>query len=310
MEDLFATRHISPMLCFISEPFDSEDFVFELKLDGIRCIAYLSPNETSLKNRKDKDILQTFPELKNINKCVQKKCILDGELVCLGEDNKPDFFALQSRCLKSDKFKIELAQKLSPVQYCVFDILYYDDKNLINLPLLKRKDYLKKYVKEQNGITISRYIAGNGKDFFELIKKRDLEGIVAKRVDSVYKIGKRSESWLKIKTFNEDDVIICAYELNKNGKLRTTLFGTYDKNNEFKILGKVSLGILPYQKIIISQPKGVPLTNKYPNMNWIQPSLVATIKYLIRTESGGFRQPVFKCIREDKTIKDIRKDAK
>ena len=144
MEDLFLKRHISPMLCFDSQPFDSEDFIFELKLDGIRCVSYLSQNEVNLKNKKDKDILETFPELKNINKCVQKNCILDGELVCLGADNKPDFFALQSRCLKTNKFKIELAQKLSPVQYCVFDILYYDNKNLVDLPLLERKKKFRK----------------------------------------------------------------------------------------------------------------------------------------------------------------------
>jgi len=203
-----------------------------------------------------------------------------------------------------------LAQKFSPVQYCVFDILYYENQNLVDLPLLERKKYLEKFILEQNGITISRYISTRGKDFFELVKQQNLEGIVAKRIYSTYQIGKRSESWLKIKTFNEDDVIICAYELNKDGKLRTTLFGTYNKYGQFVIIGKVSLGILPFEKIITSQPKSDPLSNKYPRMNWIKPTLVATIKYLIKTESGGFRQPVFKGVRDDKTVEDIKKEAK
>ena len=122
------------MLLNQSEPFDDKDYIYELKLDGIRCIAYLDRNKVTLQNKRYKDVTEQYPELKEMFKCVKNRVILDGELVVL-TDGKPDFYALQTRSLMTDKFRIEIAAKRNPVQYVAYDILYNDGKILADLAM-------------------------------------------------------------------------------------------------------------------------------------------------------------------------------
>ncbi|MBO7368985.1 MAG: hypothetical protein J6U25_01710, partial [Clostridia bacterium] len=198
MKDLFEEKNISPMLLYQVEPFDDEDYIFELKFDGIRCIAYLSPDSVLLQNKRFKDVTELYPELLEMKKCVKKRTILDGELVIIS-GGKPDFYALQARSLMTDKFRIDLAAKKNPVQFVAYDILYYDGKDLTGLELLERKAYLSKCVKEGKNLSITRFIEKNGVAFFELAKKEGLEGVVAKKKDGLYHIGKRTRDWVKIK---------------------------------------------------------------------------------------------------------------
>ena len=192
MADLFEEKNISPMLLNeVKEPFDDENYIYELKLDGIRCVAYLEPKSVTLQNKRYKDLTPIYPELSDICKCVKKRVILDGELVVL-TDGKPDFYAIQARSLMKNKFKISLAAKKNPVQFVAYDILYYDGKDLTDNPLMDRKDYLSKAVTEGHNLSISRRIEKNGVAFFELAKKEKLEGIVAKKKDGLYHIGKRT----------------------------------------------------------------------------------------------------------------------
>lgn len=117
MADLFEDKKISPMLLHeVNEPFDDEDYIHELKLDGIRCVAYIDPKSVILQNKRFKDLTPIYPELSGICECVKKRVILDGELVVM-TNGKPDFYALQRRSLMADSFKISLAAKKNPVQF-------------------------------------------------------------------------------------------------------------------------------------------------------------------------------------------------
>lgn len=204
MSDLFHDKNISPMLLHeVKEPFDDKEYIYELKLDGIRCIAYLG-KEVVLQNKRFKDVTEIYPELSDMCKCVKKNTVLDGELVVL-TDGKPDFYALQKRSLMGDKFRIQLAARKNPVQFAAYDILYYDGKDLTDKPLMERKAILSEKVSEGNGLSISRYIEEKGIAFFELAKEQDLEGIVAKRKDGLYHIGKRTSDWIKIKVMQDED---------------------------------------------------------------------------------------------------------
>ena len=121
MADLFEEKNISPMLLNeVKEPFDDDDYIYELKLDGIRCVAYIEPKSVTLQNKRFKDLTDIYPELSDICKCVKKRVILDGELVVL-TDGKPDFYALQKRSLMGDKFRISLAAKKNPVQFVAYE---------------------------------------------------------------------------------------------------------------------------------------------------------------------------------------------
>ncbi|MCM1296784.1 MAG: hypothetical protein NC311_14700, partial [Muribaculaceae bacterium] len=186
MADLFKDKNISPMLLHeVKEPFDDKDYIHELKLDGIRCIAYIEPKSVTLQNKRFKDVTNIYPELADMCKCVKKRVILDGELVALS-DGKPDFYALQRRSLMGDSFKISLAAKRKLVQFVAYDILYYDGKDLTDKPLMERKAILEKAVTEGHNLSISRFIEEKGIAFFELAKKENLEGIVSKKKDGLY----------------------------------------------------------------------------------------------------------------------------
>ena len=106
MSDLFDEKNISPMLLYETQPFDDKDYIYELKLDGIRCLAYIDAKSVNLRNKRNKDVTAIYPELAEMNKCVKKRVILDGELVVLDKDGKPDFYALQRRSLMADSFTI------------------------------------------------------------------------------------------------------------------------------------------------------------------------------------------------------------
>lgn len=304
MSDLFCDKNISPMLLHeVKEPFDDKEYIYELKLDGIRCIAYLGKNVV-LQNKRYKDVTAIYPELSEMYRCVHCNSVLDGELVVLTE-GKPDFYALQKRSLMGDPFKIRLAARRTPVQYAAFDILYDNGKDLTALPLTERKSILQKRVKEGNGLSISRFIEENGIAFFELAKRKALEGIVAKKKTGLYHIGRRTHDWVKIKVMQDEDLLVCGYQPDENGAPKDLILGYYDENGELKCRGKVYLGVSKEERFMIARVAREnavenPWFEKYKNAVWLKPKLVGTVHFMHETENGGMRQPVWKGLRTDK----------
>ncbi len=303
MSDLFIDKNIDPMLLYETEPFDSDEHIFELKLDGIRCIAYIEPKSVVLQNKRHKDVTDIYPELSDMKKCVKKRVILDGELVVL-IDGKPNFYALQKRSLMSDEFRIKLAAKNDPVQFVAYDILYLDGKDLTDKPLMERKEMLNKAVTEGHGLSVSRYIEKNGKDFFELAKQEQLEGIVAKQKDGLYHIGKRTHDWVKIKVMQDEDLFVCGYQPDEYGNVKDLILGYYDDNDKLQCRGKVYLGVSESDRKIIGEfaKKNTvkrPWFEKYKNAVWLKPELIGTAHFMHETESGGMRQPEWKGWRVD-----------
>ena len=303
--DLFEDKNISPMLLHeVKEPFDDKGYIYELKLDGIRCVAYIEPKSVTLQNKRYKDVTETYPELLELSKCVKKRIILDGELVVL-TDGKPDFYSLQRRSLMSDKFRIQLAARKNPVQFAAYDIIYYNGKDLTDKPLMERKAILSENVNEGNGLSISRYIEEKGIAFFELAKQQGLEGIVAKKKDGLYHIGEKTRDWIKIKVMQDEDLLICGYQPDESGNVKDLILGYYDDNGMMKCRGKVYLGISKEERKIIADfaKKNTvkkPWFDKYKNVVWLKPELVGTAHFMHKTESGGMRQPVWKGLRDDK----------
>lgn len=285
----------------VKEPFDDGDYIYELKLDGIRCIAYIDDKSVTLQNKRTKDVTDIYPELSDMCKCVEKRTILDGELVVL-TDGKPNFYALQKRSLMRDKFKISLAAKKNPVQFAAYDILFYDGQDLTALPLLKRKEILSKNVKEGFHLSISRYVSTHGVAFFQLTKEQELEGIVAKKKNGLYHIGKRTRDWVKIKVMQDEDLLICGYRPDASGQVKDLILGYYD-GGELKCRGKVYLGISGEERKIISEfaknnTVEKPWFERYKNAVWLKPELVGTAHFMHETQSGAMRQPVWKGLKE------------
>ena len=304
MSDLFHDKNISPMLLNeVKEPFDDKDYIYELKLDGIRCIAYLGKG-VELQNKRFKEVTAIYPELSGMSNCVKKNTVLDGELVLLS-NGKPDFYALQKRSLMGDKFRIQLAAKKQSVQFAAYDILYYNGKDLTDKPLMERKAILQEKVTEGNGLSISRYIEEKGIAFFNLAKEQELEGIVAKKKDGLYHIGKRTSDWIKIKVMQDADLLVCGYQPDEDGMPKDLILGYYDENGNLQCRGKVYLGVSKEEQAIIlkNAKKNTvkrPWFEKYKNAVWLKPELIGTAHYMHETESGGMRQPVWKGLRDDK----------
>lgn len=308
--DLFERRTLSPMLIGAEQPaFDSPDYLYELKLDGVRCLAYLS-DKTELINKRSLMVAPIYPELKEIHKQNRaKRVILDGELIVM-KDGKPDFFEMQRRALKSNATKIAIAANSLPVTFITFDILYKDGKDLTTLPLKDRKAILDKTIRDGDRMAKSRVIDGSGTALFDLTQKQGLEGIVAKRKDSLYHWGKRTKQWIKSKNLMDDDYVITGY-IPKDAGVTSIVIAQYDATNSLKYKGHVTLGVsgevfrkissLPHLAAPAFEP---PSGNE--NAAWVSPMLVCTVKFMEKHKNGGLRQPVFKGLRDDKTPEECR----
>lgn len=303
---LFEEKNIAPMLIGADgDAFDDVNYLFEIKWDGERCIAYLDPKAgTELRNKRNVKMLPKVPELSEIHKQVTKRCILDGELMVL-KDGKPDFFEIQRRSLMSNRFRIELAAKQYPATFIAYDILYLDGKDVTLQPLEQRKALLQKTVRQNERLAISKTIEGQGKALYRFAEQQQLEGVVAKRKDSVYIQGKRTKDWVKIKCMEDDDFIVCGY-IKKENHMTSLVLGKY-RHGEMVYKGHVTLGVggKPFQQIA-ELPRAIraPFTDTARGSEdaiWVAPMLVCTVEYMHKTQNGGMRQPVFKGLRMDKT---------
>ena len=284
MSDLFDQHGYAPMLIGRSEEaFDSEDYLYEIKWDGTRCLAYCS-DHTELINKRDKLLNDQFPELLTLHRCLPKPAVLDGEIVVF-HDGKPDFYALQRREMLRSAFRIHLAQESDLATFIVFDILEYNGKDLTGLPLVKRKEKLKGF-KESETAVCSRVYLYEGEKLYAWTQRQNLEGIVAKEKNSLYQCGRRTSSWIKIKNLKDEDFAVCGY-IQKE---------------------RVSEALLK-KKLPVTAICPFPETPKnHEHAVWLKPKLVCTVKYMDKTSAGSLRQPVLKGFREDKTAKECKID--
>ena len=286
------------------DAFDSPDYLYELKLDGERCIAYLDPSSTDLRNKRNIRMLPKVPELSHIHKQIRCRCILDGELAII-HNGKPDFYLIQRRSMMTSPMKIHIDSQLHPACFTAFDILYYDDHPVTDLSLTERKKLLQSVVANESGLfAVSRYIEEHGIAFYQLAEQQELEGIVAKRKDSKYYFDKRTKDWIKCKYLKDDDYVICGY-VPKGGTMTSIILGQY-RRDQLVYKGHVSLGISgeAFQRICAVPHTENPFPDYHGNVIWIRPELVCTVKYMTKTDSGSLRQPVFKGLREDKLPAD------
>jgi bifunctional non-homologous end joining protein LigD len=302
-------KDLKPMLASIAdEPFNSEDWQFEIKWDGYRALSYLNNGEVQLRSRNNLSFDQKYIPVYETLKLWPVNAVIDGEIIVLNEEGKADFKALQDWQLV----------KNGELVYYVFDILWLDGINLVNLPLVERQQILKQIMPESNIIRFSDSIEDYGIDFYNIAKENNLEGIIAKRKDSVYQPGFRTKSWLKIKIEQRHEAVICGFTKNKDTDrvFSSLLLSRYDSDG-LHYIGQVGTGFnASMQDALIKKMK--PLITKNPSVDgvprlgketvWIKPSLVCEVKYTELTPEGVMRHPSFQGLREDKTILDINNE--
>jgi bifunctional non-homologous end joining protein LigD len=246
--------------------------------------------------------------------------VLDGEIIVINKKGVSDFSALQNWNNEGD----------GELVLYVFDLLWYDGKNLMDLPIVQRQTILKGVLPgDTDNIRISEVFPSNGKDLFIAAEKLDLEGIVAKKANSTYTPGKRSKSWLKIKVHKRQEVVIGGYTLNEgSGKLFSALLLGIYENDELKYVGKVGTGFTDNLKKELLK-KFAPLTTNLspfdvePDVNqpsrfrrdikstvvWLKPKIICEVSFAEVTDDGVFRQPSFKGIRTDKKAKEVIRET-
>ena len=289
---------IKPMLAQTSkEPFDRRDFIYESKLDGVRCIAFLD-SETRLQARSGSDITFKFPELQELHKQVRKPCILDGEIVSIS------FNAIQHQIHQEKCLGIKVAQFQYPAIYYCFDILYLDYDNVMAKPLIERKAILNSvFVQNYTGRMLG-WQTGNGVSLFHIAREKNLEGIMAKAMYSPYLQGKRSDYWLKIKVFKEATFYICGLTEGENE--RSSTFGSLMLgelvDGKLVYVGNVGSGLSQDQlKMLLYLLEPIEGVCPFDRANvdrpvkfWTQPLLKCEVRFLERSNEGKLRFPTFR----------------
>lgn len=327
----FPTK-IKPMLStLVDEPFNSKNWVFEVKWDGVRSILFYNKAKgiLELQSRNGRSLTYSYPELVDALTSIspisssqlpincKESVILDGEIVVL--DNKtglPSFQNHQRRMNVDYGREIGILSRQMPATYYFFDILYLDGKNLQDLPFLERRLILSETIKENAKIKISDFIEEVGNEVFDKTKDMGLEGIIAKNKSGKYVQGRRSNDWLKIKHIKTQDCVVIGYtrgEGNRKNYFGSLLLAVNDVDGKLHFVGHTGSGF-DFQQLRQTYNKlqeiriekcpidFVPYTNQSPV--WIKPELVVEIKFSNWTYEKIMRTPVFLRFREDKVPKE------
>ncbi len=306
-EELDINELIKPMLAKkATKIFEDPDWVFELKWDGYRAIANISKEEVKLYSRNGHSFNEKFSPVVKALDTIKHDAILDGEIVLLDKNGKPVFQNLQNY---SPEDKGELV-------YYVFDLLHLNGHSTMELPLINRKSLIEDVLGDVPGIKYSEHIEEDATVFYDEAIERGMEGVIAKKASSKYFPGSRSDSWLKIKSQERQEALICGYTEGKRA-FGSLILGVYE-NDKLIYIGNCGTGFgEDMQKEILEKLKPLEIEKKpfkeKVNLkgrepNWVKPEIICEVVFSEWTDSGSMRHPVFKGLRSDKKPKEITKE--
>jgi bifunctional non-homologous end joining protein LigD len=314
---------IHPMLAtLVDEPFDSADWLFEIKWDGYRAVAFISNSRAKLVSRNQNELTAAFPEMAELPQDVRaSEAILDGEIVALDEHGRASFSLMQQRTgVGEGGRKIRISRKDVPLAYYVFDLLYLDGYSLERVNLEDRKRLLRDVVTSTQLIRISEDFP-KGIELYKAATTQKIEGVVAKKRNSCY-TQKRSREWLKIKITQEQECVIAGYTDPKGSRenFGSIVLGLYDKRGKLVHVGQAGTGFdeRTHSELWKLLKPLTSTTNPFGQkvdasrrVHFVRPSLVAQIKFTEWTHEGNsgqikMRAPVFLGLRADKDPKECR----
>ncbi|MGH7672252.1 MAG: DNA ligase D [Gemmatimonadales bacterium] len=304
------------------QPFSKAGWLFELKLDGYRVRGAREDGEAKLISRKGHDMTAAFPEIaRAVAALPYDGLILDGELVVLDDAGRPSFNRLQNRARLSRLPEVKRAAVETPATFYVFDLLAFEGYDARPLPLVQRKAILAKLLPLAGALRYSDHLEAQGEALYEQVVQLGLEGIVAKKADSAYR-GGRSAHWLKIRADRTDDFVVVGYSQPKGsrGGFGALHLAGYE-DGKLVYAGRVGSGFTAKQLEEVSGElegtvretppcEGPPALLKDKENVWVEPRLVAEVRYKEWTPDHLLRQPVFLRFRDDKEPKDcVMRDA-
>ncbi|MBB6238070.1 bifunctional non-homologous end joining protein LigD [Pedobacter sp. AK013] len=315
-------KDIKPMLAtLVEEPFDDPNWQYEVKWDGYRALAFINKGKVDLLSRNNKSFNEKFYPIYDLLLDWKINAVFDGEILVLNNKGISNFGSLQNWRSEAD----------GELVFYVFDILWYEGKNLMELPLYQRQAILNEVLPiGDDRVRLGKVFKASGVDFFDAAERMGLEGIIAKKIDSTYTVNYRSKEWLKIKVQKRQEVVIAGFTKNADTTkpFSSLLLGVYEKE-KLQYVGKVGTGFSDkLQKTMMEQFKpiivdkspfeSIPDVNKpsrfRPNppkakATWLKPELVCEVAFAEVTSDGVFRHPSFQGMREDKRAKEVVREV-
>lgn len=311
-----------PMMAQLgSAPRDDGQWAYEMKWDGVRALAYVEDGRVRLYSRTGRDVTAVYPELAELGRAAgERPCVLDGEIVAFDERGRPRFGALQPRIHQRDPAKVRRLMALVPVMYLLFDVLHVGEP-VIGLPYAERRRLLAGLVRPGPRWDVPPHLDGPAGDVLDQSRRLGLEGVVAKRVGSPYRPGRRSPEWRKVKNFRSQEVVIGGWKPGQGRRADTIgslLVGVYEIGL-LRYAGHVGTGftdaalrelreILRPLEVPVC-PFDEPVPREFArDAHWVLPLIVGEVQYAEWTDDFRLRHPSWRGLRDDKSPRSVLRD--
>jgi bifunctional non-homologous end joining protein LigD len=295
-----------------------EDWAFEMKWDGIRALVEVSNGEVRLTSRNGTDLTATYPELRAIGTAVKSDAVLDGEIVALDKRGRPDFGLLQQRMNLTKESEVAAARAKTPVCIMLFDVLELNGEPMVKKTYSTRRAALDKAVKAGKIVQVPPAFEGDETAAMQSSRELGLEGVMAKRTDSLYLPGKRSSSWIKLKHHRSQEVVVAGWRPGSGRRADTigSLLLAVPHDDGLHYVGRVGTGFGDREleritsKLASMSRKTNPMLDvpaaDAKDAHWVRPSLVGEVEFAEWTATGRLRQPSWRGWRTDKKPADVR----
>ena len=316
---------VRPMLAVLREtvPRDDDNFGYEFKWDGVRAIVYVDGGRPRVLSRNDRDVTASYPELRAMAESLgSRQVILDGEIVAMDESGRPSFEALQARMHVTNTAQVRRLAAQVPATFLAFDVLHLDGRSLLDEPYTERRRVLESLELSGPSWQTPPHFEGSGDAILAASKEQGLEGVLAKRLDSRYYAGKRSDCWLKVKNLRTQEVVIGGWkpgEGRRKGAIGSLLLGV-PGDGGLDYVGHVGTG---FTDAMLRELEALlePLTRTDPpfataiprphakDAQWVEPEVVGEVAFGEWTKAGILRHPAWRGLRPDKNAADVVRES-